>query len=67
MSQHQTCLHPASHVLVLLEFVATNNCFLAWKLCRDKVFSVAAVDPRFSTRASPLDGETRFFVLLENH
>ena len=43
MSRHQTCLHPASHGLVLLEYVATqiflvatNNCFSAWQLCRDR-------------------------------
>ena len=36
VSRHQTCLHPASHGLVLLESVATNNCFSAWKLCRDR-------------------------------
>ena len=32
-----------------------------------KSFEREAVDPAFFSRASPLDGETRFLLLLENH
>ena len=36
-SRHKTCLHPTSHVLVLLEFVTKNNCFSVFQLCRYRV------------------------------
>ena len=48
VSRHPTCLQPASHVLVLLESVATffslsrqTFPFFTCQLCRDRVFSVA--------------------------